>query len=82
MKLFKKKAPTIKVTQADLESICRDVLYNVIENCEDDYNQAILYRIWTKENIKTEEEFFALIEKCKASYEKIKSETLFGDVLL
>lgn len=82
MKLFKKKEPTIKVTRTDLENICREILYNVIESYEDYYNQAIFYRIWINANTKNEKEFNALIEKCKASYEKIKSETLFGDVLL
>ena len=80
--LFKKKEPTVKLTQYELEQLCKDILLNVIENYEDDYNQAIFYKVWEKSGVTDGDEFDELINKCKASYEKIKSATLFGDVLL
>ena len=77
-----KKEPKVKLTRSELEQICNDILNNLIDNYEDDYNQAIFYKIWESSGVTDGDEFEELINKCKASYEKIKSETLFGDVLL
>lgn len=84
MKIFKKrkKEPTIKLTKSEFYDACYNILLNTINDYESDYSQAIFYQVWVNEKVCDDKDFDELIKKCKKSYEKIKSETLFGDVLL